>query len=413
MVHFAGIFFISIFLQISSSAPASNQAVMGDVLMRIRDEGQFRSQIMRTVHYLTDVYGPRLTGSPNYKAAADWTIKQMQAWGMENAHLEPWDFGHAGWVNERFSAHVVSPFKDQLTCEVVAWTPGTDGPVSGRVYQMTLPENPTAESLSAYLNGIKEQVKGKIVFAGKAQTVPVAMSPPAKRRDDAQVAASYDPKNPRPAFPQSARAQAGPSDPARLGANQVTERIDAFLLAAGALAKVSDAGMAHGEIRAFGNRTYEIGKSVPAMVMRNEDYGRIARILADGIPVEMEINIVNRVYPEGKTTYNVIAEIPGSDRKDEVVMLGGHLDSWHSATGATDNAIGCAVMMEAARILKACGYQPRRTVRVGLWSAEEQGLLGSQAYVKEHFGTYEDPKPEYAKLAGYFNIFPGSRGTRG
>jgi Zn-dependent M28 family amino/carboxypeptidase len=147
--------------------------------------------------------------------------------------------------------------------------------------------------------------------------------------------------------------------------------------------------------------------------MSNEDYGRITRVLADGTPVELEFNIVNRWYPDGKTAYNTIAEIPGTDKKDEVVMLGGHLDSWHSATGATDNAIGCAVMMEAARILKAIGVKPRRTIRVALWSGEEQGLLGSQAYVKQHFGTFEDPKPEYARLVCYFNVDSGTGRVRG
>jgi Zn-dependent M28 family amino/carboxypeptidase len=147
--------------------------------------------------------------------------------------------------------------------------------------------------------------------------------------------------------------------------------------------------------------------------MRNEDYGRIARILADGTPVELEMDIRNTVYPEGATAYNTIAEIKGTDKADEVVMLGGHLDSWHSATGATDNAIGCATMMEAARILKAIGVKPRRTIRVALWSGEEEGLLGSLAYVKQHFGTFEDPKPEFAKLDAYLNIDSGTGRARG
>jgi Zn-dependent M28 family amino/carboxypeptidase len=147
--------------------------------------------------------------------------------------------------------------------------------------------------------------------------------------------------------------------------------------------------------------------------MRNEDYGRIARILADGTTVELEMNIANTVYPEGRTAYNAIAEIPGTDKRDEIVMLGGHLDSWHSATGATDNAIGCATMMEAARILKAIGVQPRRTIRVALWSGEEQGILGSQAYVRQHFGSFEDPKPEFASLVAYLNIDSGTGRARG
>ena len=146
--------------------------------------------------------------------------------------------------------------------------------------------------------------------------------------------------------------------------------------------------------------TYDLTKAVPTVVVRNEDYGRIARILADGTPVELEFNIVNKVYPEGRTAYNTIAEIPGNDKADEVVMLGGHLDSWHSATGATDNAIGCAIMMEAARILKTLGVQPRRTIRVALWSGEEEGLLGSLAYVKEHFGSFESAEAGVQQARG-------------
>lgn len=148
-------------------------------------------------------------------------------------------------------------------------------------------------------------------------------------------------------------------------------------------------------------------------MMRNEDYGRITRILADGANVMLEFDIVNHVYPEGKTTFNTIAEIPGTDKADEVIMLGGHLDSWHAATGATDNAIGCAMMMEAARILKTLGVKPRRTIRVALWSGEEQGLLGSLAYVREHFGAFENPKPGYEKFGGYFNIDSGTGRIRG
>ncbi len=382
----------------------------GETNIRIRDEALFRSQVMRTAHILTDVYGPRLTGSPNYKAAAEWAVRQMQEWGLVKGHLEPWDFGHPGWANERVSAHALSPFKDQLTCEVVAWTPGTNGPVTGRVVMLQLPEKPTAGELSAYFATVRDGIAGKIVFVGKPQAVPVTLNPPPRRRDDKQLRAMLDPKNPAPS-----RRPGGdePGDPKRLNANQVTEKLDEFLLGGRALLKVTDAAREHGQIRAFGNRTYDPARSVPAVVMRNEDYGRIGRLLADGVPVELEFDIVNRVYPEGRTTYNVVAEIPGTDKAGEVVMLGGHLDSWHASTGATDNATGCAVMMEAARIIRALGLKPRRTVRVALWAAEEQGLLGSQAYVKEHFGTSEDPKPEFSMLAGYFNIDSGTGRARG
>ncbi len=380
---------------------------------KIRKEGTENSQIMRTMHFLTDVYGPRLTGSPNLKAAGEWAIKQMTAWGFENGHLEPWDFGHPGWTNERFSGFINSPVKDTLTCEVLAWTPGTNGAVIAKAYQMMLPEKPTQDEFTAYLNTQKTNVKGKIVLAGKSQVVPVTLSPPPRRQDDKQAKERYDPNNPNAGQGRGGRRQQEQPDPSKLTTRQIDEQLEQFLIANGALIRVNDAGREHRQIRAFNNRTFDATKALPTVVMSNEDYGRISRILADGTPVELEFNIVNRWYPEGKTAYNTVAEIPGTDKKDEVVMLGGHLDSWHSATGATDNAIGCAVMMEAARILKAIGVKPRRTIRVALWSGEEQGLLGSQAYVKQHFGSFEEPKPEYAKLVGYFNVDSGTGRVRG
>ena len=193
----------------------------------------------------------------------------------------------------------------------------------------------------------------------------------------------------------------------------MTEQVDKFLVDNGAAARVNDAGMANGMVRAFNNRTFDLAKVVPSVVLRNEDYGRIARLLADNRQVELELNIVNKTYDDGKTAFNAIAELPGSDKRDEVIILGAHIDSWHSATGATDNAAGSAIMMEAARILRAVGAKPRRTIRVGLWAGEEQGLLGSQAYVKEHLGTFENPRPEYAKFAGNLNIDSGTGRARG
>ncbi|HEV7843399.1 MAG TPA: M20/M25/M40 family metallo-hydrolase, partial [Pyrinomonadaceae bacterium] len=204
-----------------------------------------------------------------------------------------------------------------------------------------------------------------------------------------------------------------PTPTQQLTGQQINEQLDKFLLDNHALVRINDAGREGGQIRAFNNRTFDVNRVVPTVILRNEDYGRISRLLADGQAVTLEFNIQNRSYPEGATSYNVIAEIPGTDKGGEVIMLGGHLDSWHAATGATDNAIGCAVMMEAARILKSIGVRPRRTIRVALWSGEEEGLLGSQAYVKEHFGSFENPKPDYFKFGGYFNIDSGTGRARG
>ncbi len=382
-----------------------------DLVARIRKEENDNSQIMKTMHMLTDVYGPRLTGSPNHKNAAEWSMKQMQAWGLSNAHLEPWDFGHPGWLNERLTAHIIAPVKDALVCEVLSWTPSTKGTVQAKAVQLILPERPTQEQLNAFFSREKIRVRGRIVLAGKHQIVPINLTPPAKRLDDNQVEQRYGP-NPRP-FPQPSPTPTPGPGPRPLTARQIDEQVDKFLKENGALVRVNDAAREHGQIRAFNNRSFDVDKVVPTVVMRNEDYGRISRILNDGTDVVLEFNIVNRVYPEGKTSYNTIAEIPGSDKREEVIMLGGHLDSWHAATGATDNAIGCAIMMEAARILKKLGLTPRRTIRVALWSGEEQGLLGSQAYVKEHFGSFESQKPGYEKFGGYFNIDSGTGRIRG
>ena len=365
-----------------------------DLLERIRKEERDNSQIMKTMHMFTDVYGPRLTGSPNHKAAAEWAVRQMTAWGLSNAHLEPWDFGHVGWLNERFTGHMISPVKDVLSCEVLSWTPSTRGPVTAKAYQMILPDRPSQDQLTAYLDSQKAKVRGRIVMAGKHIIVPVNLNPPAKRITDEQAQQRLVQMRDRAAaFPQpSPTPTPAPGAPRPLTPRQIDEQLDAFLKANGALIRVNDAGREFRQIRAFNNRTFDITKALPTVVMSNEDYGRITRILADGTDVTLEFNIVNRVYPEGKTSYNTVAEIPGTDKADEVIMLGGHLDSWHSATGATDNAIGCAIMMEAMRILKTLSVKPRRTIRVALWSGEEEGLLGSQAYVKAHFGIFREPE---------------------
>jgi hypothetical protein len=397
---------------LSSTAPNAQEKIDRDINWKIRREATDNSQLMRTLHFLTDVHGPRLTGSPNLKAAQDWVVSETTKWGLKNAHLEPWSFGHPGWANERLSVHVVSPIKDALVVEAVAWTPGTNGPVTAQTVQIQPPERPTKDMLAKFLEATRDKVKGRIVMVGAPQVVRVTILPPGKRREDNDVRAQFDPVSPTPQN-FGGRGGQGPSDPNVLTNNQINEQLDQFLVAAGAVGRVNDAGRDHGQIRAFNNRTFDVAKAVPTVVMRNEDYGRLSRIMADGRAVELELNIVNRTYPEGATADNVVAEIPGTDKAHEVVMLGGHVDSWHSATGATDNAIGCATMLEAIRILNAIGVKPRRTIRLALWSGEEQGLLGSQAYVREHFGMFENPKPEYANFAGYFNIDSGTGRARG
>ncbi len=344
----------------------------------------------------------------------------MTSWGFENGALDPFDFGHPGWVNERAVGLMTAPVRETLIFEVLAWTPSTKGTIKPAAFNMILPERPTQEELTAYFNSVKDTVKGKAIFVGRPAFVPVTITPPAKRTADDVVKRMMDPTaTPAPFGPGGpggpGGGQGNPQQPkpGALTGQQVATQVTEFLLVNKAALRVNDAGRDHGQIRAFSNSTYDMKKVVPTVVMRNEDYGRITRLLGSKVPVTLEFDIENREIPEGKTSYNAVSEIVGTDKKDEVIMLGGHLDSWHSATGATDNAVGCAIMMEAARILKAIGVKPRRTIRVALWGGEEQGLLGSQAYVKKHFGTAENPGPNYNKFGGYFNIDSGTGKARG
>ncbi len=403
---------LGLFLQTAPIIQAQQAAKESNIYDKFRKEETDNSQIFRTLHYFTDVYGPRLTGSPNHKAAADWAVKEMQKWGFDNVHLEVWDFGHPGWVNERAAGFITAPVQDSLVFEVLAWTPGTNGAVKGQAMQLDLPERPTQEELTAYFNGVKDKVKGKMVLIGKPAVIPVSITPPAKRISDEDLQKRLDPNAPQRPFPTAPRPVQTPK-PDQLDGRKIGEQLDKFLIDSGAVVRINDAAREHGQIRAFNNRTFDVSKTVPTIVLRNEDYGRISRLMADGAAVSLEFDIRNRTIPEGATSYNVVGEITGTDKKDEVIMLGGHLDSWHAATGATDNAVGCAIMMEAARLVKVTGVKPRRTIRVALWSGEEQGLLGSQAYVKEHFGSFENPKPEFEKFGGYFNIDSGTGRARG
>src|SRR5215510_5855236 len=201
-----------------------------DMLSRIRKEAMERSQIMKTMHMLTDVYGPRLTGSPNHKNAAEWAVKQMSLWGLENAHLEPWDFKHPGWLNERLSAHLISPVKDPLVCEVLAWTPSTKGTVQAKALQLKLPERPSQEQLTIFLDNYKAKVRGKIVLVGKPDLIAVNLNPPPKRMTDEQAQLRYGP-NARPfAFPTpSPTPTPDPTAPKPLTNRQINEQLDTFL----------------------------------------------------------------------------------------------------------------------------------------------------------------------------------------
>jgi len=402
----------------------AQETVEQAIIAKMRAEAIEHSQIMHTMHILSDRYGPRITGTPNHLLAARWAVDQMTQWGLRNGRLEPWDFGHPGWLNRSASVRIVAPVNASVKFEVVAWTPSTSGKVTGSVIQVLLPPwesgmelGPGKAEFAQWVVAAKNKVRGKIVMIGKAAVLPVDFGAHDKRLAEDRVKAEFDPPKTGAVVDRGAEQDQLKRfvelTKTRLTLNQMSEQIDTMLIEGGAVARVDDAARRDGIIVAQGNRRFDETTATPTIVLRNDDFGRIERLLADGDDVKMELDIINQGYTDGRTSYTVIAEIPGSDKADEIVMLGGHLDSWQGATGATDNAIGCAVTMEAARLIQSAGLKPRRTIRVALWSGEEGGIWGSQAYVKAHFGTAEDPKPEWFKLDAYFNMDGGTGRIRG
>lgn len=381
------------------------------------------SHTMDTVAYLTDVIGPRLTGSPNLKRAQAFARDRLREWGLSNAHLEPWGPFGRGWSLEGFSASMISPEFSPLVAYPKAWSPGTNGAVRGNVIFLDV-------KVAADLDKYKGKLRGKIVLISPARAIDPLFDPPAHRQSDEEL---RDLANaPLPGEP--APFQLTPEQRATNDLN-----ISKWLLVRDEGAAVvlqpsfRDAGTVYVTSATVPYASdvspdkrlppWDISKPVvvPQAVVAVEQYNRIIRLLARGIPVRLEVNIAVRFYDDDPMSANVIAEIPGSDLEDEVVMIGGSIDSWHSGTGATDNSGGAATAMEVVRVIQSLGLKPRRTIRVALWSAEEQGTLGSHAYVAAHFGrrvgasnpSRFDLTPEQEKFAGYFNLDYGIGRIRG
>jgi len=389
-------------------------------LHKIKDEAFQRSQVMETMFQLTDVHGPRLTNSPAFFGAADWVVKQMTDWGIKS-HTEKWPFGK-GWEFTKFSAHLVEPQYAPIIGFPLAWTAGTNGVVSG--------EPMLIESLAndVDLEKYRGKIKGKIIMVGAPHELLMSTKPLGTRYTDqelADLAQAPDPGiTPRgfgPQPPQNGRGGRG-GQPQQGGPGgrgfQTTllkfyaEEQPALIIRSGTAQ--ADGGDVSGA-SSGGNRDPK-DPIVPATVMiAPEHYNRVCRLLDHKIPVKVEFEVQAKFQTERTDSVDVIAEIEGNSKKDQIVMLGAHLDSWHAGTGATDNAAGSAVMIEAMRILKALNLKMDRTVRMGLWGGEEEGLLGSRAYVKEHFGDPETMKvtSEHAKLSGYFNVDNGTGKIRG
>ncbi|WP_100336930.1 M28 family metallopeptidase [Hymenobacter chitinivorans] len=395
---------------LQSAQAQQSEKVDAAMLEKIKDEGLNRSKVMETAFYLTDVSGPRLAGSDGLQRANAWTKQQLTSWGLVNASIEPWGTFGRGWDIEKSYVALTAPYYHAMIGAPKAWTPSTPGTVKKQVVVVKA----TAE---ADLDAYKGRLRDKIVLTDVAQPPKTNFEPDARRYTDAELQKLTE----APATP--ATPAASPDAERQLATRRAQAALRAklaeFYLSEGAVAVLSSRGGSEGTFFTTNGAPYapDAKPVLPEMEMAPEDQLRLIRLAEAGIPVEIELETRTRFQTQDLKGYNVVAEIPGTDRKlkSEVVMLGGHLDSWHAASGATDNAAGCAIMMEAVRILKAAGVQPRRTIRIALWGEEEQGLHGSKNYVKNHFA---DPAtmqllPDHAKLAAYFNLDNGAGKIRG
>jgi hypothetical protein len=446
-------------------------APQGDI-DRIKSEGIDHSQVMQTLSYLSDVIGPRLTASPGMKRANEWTRDTLASWGMQNAHLEPWGPFGRGWTLKRFSAMVDGPTAFPLIAYPKAWSPGTDTLIpapkpgkktaspAGTVYTADVVH--FAATKEEELDQYKGKLKGKIVLVGPLRDIKAHFEPEGKRLSDTELLDLADapqpgpPAGPRPQtpVPPSGTPVPTPTPNPQFAAFIAQQQFNAkrmqFLVDEGAAILIDGARGDGGTIfvqqaaalqptpNADGTpgqivRLYDKDAKIPIQISAaGEHFNRVARMVDAGEKVTMSVDLAVEYQDTDPNGYNTIAEIPGTDKADEIVMIGGHLDSWQSGTGATDNGAGCAVMMEAMRILQTLGLKPRRTIRIALWTGEEQGLLGSRQYVAKHFGYMgAEPPPvfggrggsrspsaltklaEYDKFQTYFNIDNGTGKIRG
>ena len=381
------------------------------VIHRIKAEAFENSKVMDHEFYLTDVYGPRLAGSPGYRAAGEWVMKRLKEYGLTNVHEEPWAFGR-GWTYSHFTGHMIEPQYMPLIGFPLAWTPGTNGPAHGEAIYAPL-------TTDVDLDKFRGKLKGKVVLTLPMKQLNMVLEPMAHRLTDAELEARTQVLDPsRLGNPFRPTAGPVPTPEERRRQAEFRKKTNQFLKDEGALVVLQygyngDGGTVFAA--AGGSQDPKEPIPPPMVAVTPEHYNRIVRLLQHSIPVQMEFDIRARFIDSPTDSFNVVGEIEGGRKKDEIVMLGAHLDSWHGGTGATDNGTGSSVAIEAVRILKALNMKMDRTVRIALWGGEEEGLLGSKAYVKQHFADRETMQPtaEYAKLDAYFNDDTGSGRFRG
>ncbi len=396
---------------VTSIVAMAEEKVDLHTVYRIKTEAFQNSKVMEHLSFLTDVHGPRLTESKGYKAAAEWVVKRLTEYGIANPRLEKWGPFGRGWNFSRFSAHMIEPTYAPLIGFPLAWSPGTNGPIQGEPILAVIKADGDFEKHKAKL-------KNKIVFAEAARDIQPQAAAPLRRYNDAELNSLFLAPDPAQRSPVSNRPPGSPPRNAE-ELRKFRTKLHQFYKDEGVLAVV-DYGYRGdgGTIFASGGGSRELKDVLPPtmIAITPEHYNRVLRLIEKKIPVRLELDVQAQIEDANLDSFNVIGEIPGTGKnKDEVVMIGAHLDSWHGGTGATDNASGCAVMIETMRILKSLNAKLDRTVRIGLWSAEEQGLLGSKACVKEHFADPETmaTTTQHSKFAAYYNLDNGTGKIRG
>jgi carboxypeptidase Q len=425
-----------------SLAPlAAQERVDLAAINQIKNEAFENSKVMDHLSYMTDMYGPRLTGSPEFRQAADWALKRLQDYGLANGHLEKWGPFGRSWTLEKFSVELLEPRYSLMSAWPLAWSRSTDSPISGEPILAPMARAFDVKKAEADLQTYREKYKGKLRGKIVMLSAPIQdvlrseMKPALSRYTAAELTelatapqpvpkAAFDPDNiVIPDDPQERmRVMLSlPEDVVTKMYEQrqaITVKRNEFLAQEGVIAVLTDDQRAHDSL-AFAEQagSYKAKDALapPTFVLTAEHYNRIARLIGKKAAIRIQVNLQAKVSDADVDGYNVVAEIPGGSKKDEVVMLGAHFDSWHSGTGATDNGSGSAVMMEVVRILKTLNLKMDRTVRIALWSGEEEGLLGSKAYVKEHFAdpTTMKTTTAHGNFAGYFNLDNGSGKIRG
>ena len=397
---------LMVFSFIFSIQILSQERIDYQMMQRIRQEGLQNSKVMELMSYLCDVYGPRLAGSPQYRQAGHWAVDKLKEFGLDNSNMESWGTLGRGWELKKFYAAMTSPQYMPFIAYPKAWTPGLNGVVKGNAVLMDIKSE-------ADLDQFKGKLKGAIVLARGEQPIILGTDAEGKRYSDEdlkklQLAQEGSGRNFTPEQFAAMRAQ-----------RELQQKVSKFLKDEGALIMLEPSRGTDGTVFVQGGGSFKKGSEMPlpSVVVSSEQYNRMVRIAQKNVPVTLEFDIQADFVDADSLGYNIVAEIPGTDKKlkDEIVMLGGHFDSWHAGTGGTDNSSGSAIVMEAVRILKALNIKPRRTIRVALWDAEEEGLIGSRNYVKNHFFDAEkkEKKPDYDKLAAYFNYDNGSGKIRG